>query len=170
VRQDDQSGTLKELVSSLVGCSCWSATCCGAAGPSLMLDVGNRIPRREPVTNPTMSPEQRMYEGEYRLFIECAWRLERNDEVICGSQDEAEHGGPMALAIRAIVSRAIRHADVQGPAWDLTLTFADDLRLRIFCDQTNINIDDFNYSISTGSTSAEVGPRGQVQIARRRTN
>jgi hypothetical protein len=157
---------LRTLLRLLKGLACWSATCGGAAGSSLLLDIGSGVPREKPISNLTLSDLQQRYEGEYRVFVQCAWRLELSDEVICGSGDDPTPGGAMSVGVQRIVGCSVVHADIQYPARDLILEFTDGLFLRVFCDQTNIEEDEDNYSLTAGSTTLAVGPRGRIDIER----
>jgi hypothetical protein len=161
------SDMLVKLLSSLVHETCWSITCCGAAGSTLMVDMGREVPRDRPIANPTLSDRQRVFEGEYRLFIECSWRLELNSLVLSGSGDDISPNGSMANSIKEIQGRSVSGVEVQPPAWDLRVSFVDGLVLKVFCDQTDIEEDDLNYSVSAGSTTVLVGPRGHIAIERR---
>lgn len=135
-----------------------------------MLDLGGEVPRSEPISNPTLSDRQRRFEGEYCVFIQCAWRIELDDEVVCGSGDDTSPGGPMATAARMMLNRRVVQVDVSGPAFDLTLGFDGGLVLKLFCDQTNVEANDLNYSMTVGRTTASIGPRGRLDVERELTN
>jgi hypothetical protein len=135
-----------------------------------MLDIGAEVPRENPIRNPNLSERQRKYEGEYRIFVQCAWRLESSDSVLCGSGDDSAAGGEMVRVVQTILDRRILQAEVQHAALDLTLSLTGGLLLRIFCDQTDLEENNLNYSVSSGTTTVAVGPRGQIEIEKRLTS
>ena len=162
--------TLKALVASLIGQVCWSATCGGAAGSNLMLDLGRDIPRKRPVRNRTLSDRQRHFEGEFRVFIQCAWRLEQADRIVCGSGDDPDPSGPMITSMKQVENSVVEHANIQSAGHDLTLRFFEGWVLRIFCDHINGDKLDMNYSIRAGESALTVGPHGRLEMVNRQAN
>jgi hypothetical protein len=148
--------TLEALVASLVGQVCWSATCGGAAGSNLMLDLGRDVPRKHPVPNRRLSDRQRHFEGEFRVFINCAWRLERGSVLVCGSGDDSDPNGPMVTSTEQVQGSVVEHAEIQGGAHDLTLRFVEGWVLRVFCDQIDVDESRMNYSITAGEVTVAV--------------
>jgi hypothetical protein len=61
---------------------------------------------------PRITDEQARYEGELDLFVQCAWRLEREDTVLCGSTDDNRIDGPMVRGLAALVGRVVVEVDV----------------------------------------------------------
>ena len=162
--------TLKGLVASLVGQVCWSATCGGAAGSNLMLDLGQDVPRKRPVTNRKLSDRQRQFEGEFRVFIQCAWRLERGTALVCGSGDDPDPSGPMVTTMEQVENSVVEHAEIHSAAHDLTLRFFEGWVLRVFCDQINVDQHEMNYSITAGETTMAVGPHGRLEAESTQAN
>ena len=161
---------LRALVASLVGQVCWSATCGGAAGSNLMLDLGRDVPRKRPVRNRKLSDRQRHFEGEFRVFIQCAWRLERGTALVCGSGDDPDPSGPMVTSMEQVENSVVEHAEIQNAGHDLTLRCFEGWVLRIFCDHINGDKYDMNYSITAGESSLTVGPRGRLEMVNRQAN
>jgi hypothetical protein len=135
-----------------------------------MLDFGREVPRDVPVTNPRLSTRQQRYEGEYRLFIQCAWRIELDGEVVCGSGDDIEPGSAMAGGVQKLIDQDVMLAHAQPPAWDLTLRLSNGSELKVFCDRTNVEEDEENYSLTSGGTTVVVGPCGKIEVERSVSN
>jgi hypothetical protein len=155
------------MVILLAGKACWSAIGAGAAGTNVLLELGDRVPLRTPSVNPRLSSLQRTYEGEFGLFVECAWRLEAHNQVIVGSGDDSGSDGPISTTLTVIVGRSVISAVVaEGPP-DLTLSFTDGLVLKLFCDQGSEEGGWDNYSLRVGDMIVVVGAQGRVRVEKR---
>lgn len=165
-----RSGLAEEFTSELrqlIGKPYWSF--CGGenTGSDIDLGFGRKIPRTVPLLNPYLTEEQKYYDAEIALFIKCAWRLDSEDEVICGSTDSNIVGGPMLTGLSSIVGRAVESVKIERPGFDLTLRFEGELVLRIFCDQTNLEDDYDNYSLHLTDKVYVVGARGCISCEAR---
>lgn len=109
-------------------------------------------------------------EGELDLFVECAWRLERGDEVVCGSTDDNRNDGPMVTGLSLLIEKTVNMIEISTPVPDVNLHFAADLCLRIFCDQTNLETNRDNYSVRVGDTIIAVAARGPIVIEKRQSD
>lgn len=139
---------------ALIGAPCWSALAGRGAGGTLVLDLGGKLRRVQPLKNPQLTDEQRMYTGELWLLVRCAWRLESTDGVVCSRR----HG---TGGIGELIGRAVTRFEVRGPAHDAVLWFGDDRRLNVFCDRGTG--DDDCYAVALPGTIVEVGPGGAIR-------
>jgi hypothetical protein len=118
---------------ALVGQPCWSVS----VGPraTVALELGEKLRRVQALKNPQLSEEQRQFIGEYWLLVQCAWRLDSADGVMCASGDGAA-GGATAIGLGSLVGRTVTGFELQMPALDLVLSFGTDRRLSIFRDRS----------------------------------
>lgn len=165
---DDLSGEFKQQIHSLVGQPCWSVVAGEGTGSIIALDFGKKIPRVVPLTNLHLTEDQRYFKAEMSLFIECAWRLDSHNGVICGSSDSDVNDGPMVRGLALIVDQKVGSVELAEPFWDLTIRFTGDLLLKIFCDQTNVEEEVSNYSLHLEDKLYTVGPRGKLDCGGRR--
>lgn len=112
---------LQTQLSLLEGNLCWSVIAGESTGSQLKCDFGARIPRRKAIHNSKLSRDQQVYEGEFDLFIECAWRLEEGTEVVCGSTDNNRNSGPMRTGLGRLHGQTVVEASVASPIPDLIL-------------------------------------------------
>lgn len=106
---------------------------------------------------------QRQFEGELGLYVECAWRLDSADAVVCGS-------GTAELdpdEIGRIRGTTIERVDLTRPSFDCAMFLLQGLVLRLFCDQTEVDDAVSNYSLFTAETIFTVGPRSALVKAPR---
>ncbi len=162
---DELKGEFVGRLMSLKGKECWSFYAGPSTGSHVDFDFGKKLPRVVPLLgNPNLTEDQKFYEGEVSLFIQCAWRLDSHDEVVCGSTDSSEKEGPMLVGLESIIGRMVEDVEIVGPAFDLTVTLRDDLSLKVFCDQTNLEDDEHNYSLHTRDKIYIVGPRHRIRF------
>lgn len=164
-------GSAQDLTTALgllEGQVCWSVLAGAGTGSAMHLEFGGKIPRRVPLRDrPHITREQARYEGEFDLFIQCAWRLEVGATVLCGSTDDDRNDGDMVIELRGLEEKTVLALSVEHPVPDLSITFEGGLRLKVFCDQTNLETNDENYSVRVGDTIHVVGARGQIVLEKR---
>lgn len=149
----------------LRGKPCWSFYAGPSTGSHVDFDFGQKLSRVVPLLgNANLTEDQKFYHGEVSLFIQCAWRLDSNDEVICGSTDSNEKDGPMLVGLQSMMNKTVENLEIARPAFDLTLEFRGGLFLKVFCDQTNVEDDDPNYTLHTKDRIYIVGPKGQISF------
>jgi hypothetical protein len=146
---------LTSALAALIGAPCWSALAGRGAGGTVVLDLGARLRRVQPLKNAQLTDEQRACTGELWLLVRCAWRLETAAGVVGGSGDPAG----AAAAIACLVGRSVTAFELRSPAHDVVLSFGDDQRLVIFCDRAG---DDDNYSVAVPGWIVEVGAAGAI--------
>lgn len=147
---DDLSVALR----GLIGAPCWSALAGRGAGGTLVLDLGGKLRRVQPLKNPQLTDEQRLFTGELWLLVRCAWRLEAADGVVCSRRYATSRVGEL-------LGRAVTHVEVRGPARDAALWFGDDRRLSVFCDRATG--DDDCYAVALPGAVLEVGAGGAIR-------
>jgi hypothetical protein len=162
---DELSEEFVRMLMDLRGKLCWSFYAGPSTGSDIDLDFGRKLPRIVPMLgNQNLTEDQKFYESELSLFVQCAWRLDSGKEVVCGSTDANGRNGPMVAGLQAMIGSTVERVAIQSPAFDLTLMFRDGLYLKVFCDQTNVEEGDSNYSLHTRDRIYIVGPRGRVRI------
>jgi hypothetical protein len=71
------------------------------------------------------------FDGENWLIVECPWRLDDDDDVLCGWEDTDETIGATA---HVLIGATLESSSVRRPGFDLTLNFDSKHRIRIFPD------------------------------------
>lgn len=127
----------------------------------LEISIGNRIRRSQRLANPLLSGDQRQFVGEYTLYVECVWRLDSPSAVLVGAFDETVGRSPVVGAMSSVLNQPIQTVDLSYPALDLVMTFANGMRLTIFCDVSDPGDHD-NYRFFTPEATYTVGARSQL--------
>lgn len=154
---DDYNTKLIDALQKLVGTPCWSIITGLGTWPTLSMQFGNKVPLERPLTNDHLTEEERLFEGEYALFIECSWRIDSNSEAVTSSQDSLENNALEKLSLL----RDMKVVDIflAKPSYDLTVFFSNGYNLKAFCDETN-DIEDYdNWSIFLTEVVYTVGAK-----------
>lgn len=118
----------KRNLQKLVGKECWGIV--DSAGSRISFDFGEKIRRKTAANNVNLSKDVR-FDAEFSFLIFCVWRIESSEEIICGawseSKDKANH----------ILNQKVIKIAVEEPFFDLSLSFSNGLKLKVFCDSTN---------------------------------
>ena len=138
---------LKIEFQKLTGKQCWGIIAGNGTGSFITLNIGDKIPLKTPLDNPTLDENARNYEGEYGLYIECVWRLDSDNEIICGAWDDNSKGGEMLKGLKLLTGTQITQINLFEPAWDFTIEFSNHCKLKVFCDQVNEKDATDNYSL-----------------------
>jgi hypothetical protein len=140
----------------------WEVTAGPASGTSISIQIGRKHNLKVPLTNPRLREDQRFFEGEIGLLIECPWRLHSRTAVICSWSDDNSIDGPMVTGLHnSLLGSPIEHVKMSKTTLDLFLSFANGVHLTIFCDSANT--DDDNYSVFDRRFIYTVGPRSHVR-------
>jgi hypothetical protein len=160
---DSATNYLRTLADRIVGLPCWSVICGKGTGSHFTIRVGRKIASDRPLTNPALTPDERVFEGEFWLFVEdAAWRLDDSNGNICGSTSTNSAGSAMSVGLARLIGQHVIASQVSSPCHDLEFSLSNDLYLRIFCDQLE---ESDNYSIGGhGIRAVTVGPKGRVEI------
>jgi hypothetical protein len=80
---------------------------------------GRRVKRRQPISNPTLSDEQRAFEGEFVLFANaCRWNLTSEKELLCDSSCRDLSAQSIKDALGRLVGRRVDVTEFwQSPTW-----------------------------------------------------
>ncbi len=133
---------------SLEDKKCWGFTAGYGTESVVNFQFGKKIKRSKPLHNPQILEDQRNYEAELSLSVMCAWRLDTNGKIICGSGDSNVKGGLMLTGLADLINKKVTSVSPYPPSFDLELVFENGFQLRVFCDQVR-NDDDENYSFYT---------------------
>lgn len=128
----------------------------------IRLDLGWRRKVGAPATD-TFRQRDR-YEGEFVLFIECAWRFELDGTIVCGSRSDEDLEGEVSRGIRRLLRWPITDVTVDSESLDLALTFgSENGRLVVFCDAVDPDDETDNYSVTVDDATLVVGPKSEVR-------
>ncbi|NLD93288.1 MAG: hypothetical protein GX639_11545 [Fibrobacter sp.] len=158
---------IQNILCQMVEKKCWSVVAGKGTGSAVAIDIGGKIQRKKPLTNPYLTEEQRQYQCEYGLLIDCSWRLDSSIAVICSSKDSNEEGGVMLSGLKELINQRIVSVEVFMPAIDLQLHFDNEMTLKVFCDETNdVDMAD-NFTFITPKMNYTVGTKSQVALEAR---
>ncbi len=117
-----------------------------------------------PLKNEAHSEEYRRFKGEVRVFIRCPWRLEREGQPVCASDDDAE----VEVGLSKLIGERVESATAQPRSWDLVVCFSNGFSLRAFCSraQGDPQYDD-NWQIWRRDSELVVGPGDNYRKAER---
>jgi hypothetical protein len=132
------------------------------------MDVGGKLQRAKPVTNPHLTEAQRQNVGEYGFYITCSWRLNSKSKVICSSKSSNHKDGPMEKGLSLLVDKRITKVKVTEPAFDTELEFDGSFRLTLFCDEANEADQLDNYSFFAPDVVYTVNAYGRKVVAEHR--
>jgi len=142
-------GELAKQFSFLTKTNCWAVLGGAGTGSILNLHFGKKIPRSRPIKNPRLPPESQAYEGEFVVFITCAWRLMSDKEIVCGSFSNNEKGGVMLTGLNQIIGQNVRRVELIPDTLDLRIFFENDLQLHLFNNLGEADNSDVSYSIKS---------------------
>ena len=154
---------LREALTKFVGRTCIGFVTGASTGSVISLEFEPRRPRRLQVSNSALTDDQRTGEAEYSLFIECTWRLDSEESVVCGAWDESSVDGLKMRGLQALVGKKVLLWTLAEPAFDLQVKFENGWTFRIFCDQVNELANYDNYCAFLPSEVIVVGARGEIR-------
>jgi hypothetical protein len=147
---------------TLSGKLCWGIAAAANTGPVIDLALGKKLPRRHLIPNPALSEDLRQYYSELSVFVECAWRLDAEDKVVCGWGEDFSGGGPLSKGLNLVLNHTVERVTICRPAFDLVLHFENGLVLQVFCDQTESSGSGNNYVLFTPEHYYVVSSRSQL--------
>jgi hypothetical protein len=113
----DDEDRIHALLAPLVGIPAWG--CKLGVGSFVTLEFGPA----QPATGEAIH-------GTWHLWLYgCAWRLEHDQDVLAGSDDERD---VMEVAINALDGLVLQEIRVRAPALDATWTFENGYQLQLF--------------------------------------
>jgi hypothetical protein len=149
----------KSELQELVGKEGWGVIEGIGTGSVVHFCIRDKVLRSKPMKNPNLTEVVRAYEGEYSLFLLCAWRLDSEKEVVCGCWDDNRKGHKILEGLNLLFGSIITKVIVSQPAFDLSVSFSNHLNLKIFCDQVNESDREDNYHFATPRILYIVGHR-----------
>jgi hypothetical protein len=100
--------------------------------------------------------------GKWYLFTNmCEWRLEKNGDVLVGSED---HPSRVVPALKQLDEKILLDFDLQLPALDTIFVFSDQMILRIFRISFIINSSHWIFRSSEDGQELEIGPGASCSI------
>lgn len=154
-------------VRQLRGELCWSVKAGRGTGSAFTADFGEKLRRNVPLKNPHLSDDERNFQGEFALYVTCAWRVDGLAEVISAWTSGGDTVDEMVAGLDRLVGRRVVSVSVKKPGWDLVLEFEGGHTLTIFCDQTNRVEEADNYSLFVKSKTYSVGTRSKLELSER---
>lgn len=142
VDKDIIKDSKEKILNELVHKSCWAVLAGQPSGGIIHLHIGEKIQRKKIINNPHLPEGLQEFSGEYRLSIQCDWRLQKEGKPVTGSCEPNYKNGPLKSGLKQILNREISSVTVTDPCGDLEVHF-DDLKLKIFCNFTGNH--DVNY-------------------------
>lgn len=167
--EKNKNGTfaLENALLAFRGKKCWSVIAGEGSGSLITLAFGLKQHRIKSLKNQHLTNEQRNFEGEFELYVECAWRLETTTSVICTSTSSNRRGDAMMNGIEKIVGKTVAEVRLTYPAADIKIDFDSGLSLVVFADQAN-EVDQYcNYAISTNSEIIVNGAKSLISLQAR---
>ncbi|MBQ6656610.1 MAG: hypothetical protein IJM64_04940 [Ottowia sp.] len=154
----------RDVVARLVGEKCWAVIAGKGTGSHVSMKIGAKIPGERPLKNPTLTEDERNFEGEFGLFVtEASWRVEDAEAVLCTDTDE--NTGKRYAHLRGLAGRKITSASVAFPSFDLHLEFEGGIHFRVFstfANDTEEYSDYDNYIFFTQDATYSVDGRSAV--------
>lgn len=130
---------LKCRLNLLIGKPVWAVPAGGCTGSTILVYLGERIPRHQKCENIALSEEARSYKAELRLMIWCAWRVEaEGTSLVCGSGDSDEE--TMLGGLARLIGQSVTEISLT-PFLDLLVVLTDGIRLRLFCERRTDDLD-----------------------------
>ncbi len=79
------------------------------------------------------------FDGAAWLIVECPWRLESENEVLCGWENDEDE---ILERTSVLIGQQVEEPAIRRPGFDLTLRFTNGYRLRVFPDSVSYYTDD----------------------------
>lgn len=153
---------LESVLNQMIGAACWSVLVSDGLENGATLSLGDQIERILPLEAPNLTEAQRDYIGAYELAIaDCTWRLDSPDKIVTSWSDD------LALKrefLAYLLNQPVAAWEITWPGLDLTLHFANELSLRLFCDQTDPQDSGENYALLSPDYLFSVGVRSALTV------
>lgn len=145
----------------MVGLECWSVIGGLKDDLTLVLDMGNKQPRSLRLANRDLSFEQRTFEGEAGVLVQCPWRLESSNAIRACCYDPVTEDQKLRSVLDELQEHRVEAVWAEPPGWDLSVRFEGGFTLRVFClDERK----DGNWFLWGPEGTIEVGPRSQLHV------
>jgi hypothetical protein len=148
----------------LVGRRCWGMVGGSGTGSNISLEFGNKIKRSKPLLNRNLTDDLRYFQGEYGFFVECSWRVEDANLIICGSKSSGED---ISFGLNKLINEEVESIEILEVSFDLILRFTNKFALKIFCDEVDVEENIDNYTLSSPSLNYIVGCKSKMRFEKR---
>jgi hypothetical protein len=110
---------IQATVTPLLGHKAWNVSL--GVGSFITLEFGEPLPLGE---------QDKRIHGEWHLWVYmCAWRLEKNNEFIAGSEDPRDK---LETDVKLMEGLTIKSIELLPPAYDTVISFKEGVILRLF--------------------------------------
>lgn len=156
---------VKLALQEIHGNSCWHVSAGGVSWPSVMLALGEKIPRDRPLRNEAQPAVFRENDPSVSLLIWCSWRV----ELPKGPMGSSDGGETSERMVKEISGKRVQSCEHFAPGHDLTVTFDDLTVLRVFADHVDAVECSFeqNWELTTPSFEVSAGPGSNIQVRSR---
>lgn len=155
-----------EFLSGVRGRECWSVIGGASTGSAISIKFGDRVPLLRPLQNPTLSLEDRAFDGERSLIVYCDWRLDRGSGIVCTSQTVDDVGTLDLSALNQIKGQIVQDIEFTSRMYDLRIQFVNGYHLSVFCDLA-ADYDGSNYIMFNPKTCIAVTAQGNLSVEMR---
>lgn len=153
---------LRTALEPLTNRECWSIIGGSGTGSVLTLGFGERV-QGSLSSNPSLTIEERRYEPEFAVHVECAWRVDTEQSVLF-TWTQVGDPGIWAEVRDALRGRRAERITIDEPAADLTIHLSGHMIFKAFCDQDS---EGDNYSVLSPSGIVVVGPMSNIRTEKR---
>lgn len=153
---EKEVASIQAMFARLEGMPCWHVSAGGCTWPSFNLAMGDRIPRRRPLSNERQPKEFRENDPSASLLVWTSWRLESASLPVASSEDRE---GVALPELEKLIGRTVVGARVLNGCLDLELAFSGDLAVRVFCGYVTESSgmdENWQFNIHGGKTVAAV--------------
>ena len=158
--------SLDNFIKQLSGRRCRAVVFGAGTGTVVGFGFGKRQRRVKPLSNPRLSEVDRKFASELELTVYCAWRLCRENRVVCGWRDSSDQS--TAEELEELIGKKVVRALVQSGTYDLEIEFEGNEKFQLFCDVTNDDESDDNYLFATSKAIGSVGVKSKVAKTEKR--
>lgn len=160
----DINNEFEKIQAEILNKKCWSVI--AGTGSLISLAFGGKIPNSRILKNKNLTTEQRNFSGQFEIYVECAWRLESEELVLCTSTcanlNDSEAGG-----LKSLVGDIVVDLGFCLPSGDLKISFSSGRTMKIFADQGN-EVDQYiNYIFYANDILIKNGANSNLLIMQR---
>lgn len=159
----DTQELFRNEVKKLKGTKFWGIVGGRGTGSVISLSFGEMYPKEISSNNSSLSDAVRNNDSEYSLMVDCPWRIEDGEVVICGSHHSNEVDGPFQSTFERVVGTKVTSVYCNAPAYDLMLGLSNGIFIKIFCSSIGSDHQEC-YSFGTPLGWFSVFFDGQVKI------
>jgi hypothetical protein len=150
---------------AIVGEECWAIIGGPGTGSAILLDLGAKLPRDQPLKNDKLTAEERQFEAPYSINTRCSWRVEQAGRVVGSWVALPEEGWWVRSGLDRIKNRRLTAYELGSPVPDLRLQF-DDVVLALFADTLSESASNPAFWLSTPDEVFVVFANGELQRER----